>query len=33
MPVMIVLEFEMPSIAPVMIDPVASVAINAEIPR
>ena len=34
MPVMIVLEFEMPSMAkPVMIDPVASVAINAEIPR
>ena len=30
---MIVFEFEMPSIAPVMIEPVASVAMNAEMPR
>jgi hypothetical protein len=33
MPEMIVRESDTPSIAPVMIEPVASVAMNAEIPR
>jgi hypothetical protein len=33
MPVMMVLELAMPSIEPVVIDPVASVAMKAEMPR